>query len=203
MFKCIESKITWRIIFSVYETVSQEREENVEAFVDTERSGLEADRRSSIYRRNSSNYPRDNYQIENGKPKILLQVWDLTIHIFMSTTHSVLKSMTTSPSEHFPSLLNSSPNTNLVSNHSAMAPNNTTLNSQPTNQFRPHPANSQKKEEATDSTTEYSIPRMFLEHSKLHAYLARKEPNLIRLENRQLITLEERCYTLYDVSLYK
>merc|ERR1739846_21186 len=80
-----------------------------------------------------------------------------------------------------------------------MAPNNTTSTSQTT--IRPDPANSQKKEETTDSCTEYSIPRMFLEHSKLHAYIARKEPNLIRLENRQLITLEERCYTLYDVLL--
>ena len=34
--------------------------------------------------------------------------------------------------------------------------------------------------------------RKFLENDVLHEYLARKAPNLIRLE--------ERCYTLYDVS---
>ena len=101
--------------------------------------------------------------------------------------------MTTSPGKLFQSSsLNSSPNTNLVATQNTMAPNNTTLASQAMNQFRPDPANSQKKEEAADSSTEYSIPRMFLEHSKLHAYLARKEPNLIRLE--------KRGYTLYEVS---
>jgi hypothetical protein len=113
----------------------------------------------------------------------------------MGPTNFVLKNMTTSPSKLFPSLLNSSPNTNLVATQNAMAPNNTTLASQALNQCRPDPANSQSKEEASNSpkSSEYSIPRMFIENSKLHAYLARKEPNLIRLE--------KRCYTLYEVLL--
>ena len=122
-------------------------------------------------------------------------MWDLTIQIFMNnSTNSGLKIMTTSPNKLFPSSLNSSPNTNLVATQNAMAPNNTTLASQAI--IRPDPANSQKKEEDSDSnkSSEYSIPRMFIEHSKLHSYLARKEPNLIRLE--------KRCYTLYEVSWY-
>ena len=126
-------------------------------------------------------------------------MWDLTVQIFMSRSpsfNSVLKTtMTTSPGKLFQSSsLNSSPNTNLVATQNTMAPNNTTLASEATNQFRPDPANSQKKEEASESnrSSEYSIPRMFIENSKLHSYLARKEPNLIRLE--------KPSYTLYEVS---
>ena len=185
--------------FSVNEVIRREREENVETFVNTERSGLEGDRRSSIYRRTSFNYYIGNYNQndENGRFGFLsiLHLWDLTIQIFVSTTNSVFTGMTTSPGKLTPTLIrNSSPNYGLIVKQNTMPPNNTTLASQASNQLRANEPSTHQKEGNSNSakSSEYSTLRTFLENDVLHMYLARKAPRMIRLE--------ERSYTLYDVS---
>ena len=98
--------------------------------------------------------------------------------------------MTTSPGKHS-SLLSSSHNFNQIAFEGVMAPNNTPPASQALNQIRPDHANPQNKEGNRSTSSEYSIQRKFLENSTLHTYLAKKAPNLIKLE--------KRCYTLYEV----
>merc|ERR1712223_86125 len=63
------------------------------------------------------------------------------------------------------------------------------------NQVRSNPASQHEKEDSSSSSksNEYSRVRTFLENDVLHEYLARRAPNLVRLE--------ERSYTLYDVLL--
>ena len=182
----------------VNEVIGQEREENVESFVNTERSGLEGDRRSSIYRRNLNFYPTNKDQNDGhgifGFLSIL-NFWDLRIQILLSTKYSVGTGMTTSPGKLTPRLIrNSSPTCDSIISQNAMPPNNTTLASQALNQVRANQASSNEKEgnSGSEKSSEYSTVRKFLENDVLHEYLARKAPNLIRLE--------ERCYTLYDVS---
>jgi hypothetical protein len=72
-----------------------------------------------------------------------------------------------------------------------MEPNNAA--SQAMNNVRQYPNTAKVKEETlnSDGSSEYQTPRMFAKNSKLHSYLARKSPNVVRLE--------KHCYTLYEV----
>ena len=109
--------------------IGREREENVESFVNTERSGLEGDRRSSIYRRNLNFYPTNKDQ--NDGDGIfgflsILNFWDLRIQIYLSTKHSVPAGLTTSPGKLTPrSMRNSSPNCDPIISQNTMPPNST------------------------------------------------------------------------------
>ena len=183
--------------------IRREREENVESFVNTERSGLEGNRRGSIFRRNLLDSTSFNYYSRNngkydeydkqGFLSILL-LWDLTIQIFVSKPNSVLSGMTTSPGKLTSTFKrNSSPSCDSIVNQNEMPPNNTTLEaSQALNQVRSTQVSQHEKEDNSGKSNEYSRVRTFLENDVLHEYLARRAPNLIRLE--------ERSYTLYDVS---
>ena len=185
--------------------IRREREENVESFVNTERSGLEGNRRGSIFRRNlldSTSF--DYYSRNNGKYDdyerqgflSILLLWDLTIQIFVSKPNSVLSGMTTSPGKLTSTFKRfSSPSCDSIVNQNEMPPNNTNSEaSQALNQVRSNQASQHEKEDNSNysKSNEYSRVRTFLENDVLHEYLARKAPNLIRLE--------ERSYTLYDVS---
>ena len=199
------NSLIFRLFFAVNEVIRREREENVESFVNTERSGLEGNRRGSIFRRNILDFTSlDYYSRNNGKYDeydkqgflSILLLWDLTIQIFVSKPNSVLSGMTTSPGKLTSTFKrNSSPSCDSIVNQNEMPPNNTTLEaSQALNQVRSNQSSQDEKEDNSSSvkSNEYSRVRTFLENDVLHEYLARRAPNLIRLE--------ERSYTLYDVS---
>ena len=131
-----------------------------------------------------------NGKIENDS---LFEAWSLTIHATLTSTKTIQGMMETSV-KLTTTLLNSSPNSRLVRSQNVMAPNNGTL----TSQALPFPSNNVNSQciesNGTSSvpSSEYESTRMFLENSKLHAYLAKKDPNSI--------TLERRSYSLYEVS---
>ena len=130
-----------------------------------------------------------NGKIENDS---LFEAWNLTIHATLTSTKTIQGMMATSV-KLTTTLLNSSPSSRLVRSQNVMAPNNGTL----TSQALPFPSNNVNSQcTVTNGTSvppsEYETTRIFLENSKLHAYLAKKDPNSI--------TLERRSYSLYEVS---
>ena len=182
----------WLVLwfFSVNEATGEEREDDVETLICTERSGLVGDRRSSIFHRsvkrninNKYQVSDQGYQIQNEESRVfsISFLWGLTAQIFLSSSNTDVKDMETSPS-------------NLQGNSTTqdtMEPNNAA--SQAMNNVRQYPNTAKNKEETqnSDGSSEYQTPRMFAKNSKLHSYLARKSPNVVGLE--------KHCYTLYEV----
>ena len=158
----------------------------------TERSGLVGDRRSSIFYRsvkrsinNKYQVSEQGYHIQNEENRVfsISFLWGLTAQIFLSSSNADVKDMKTSPSD-----LQGN-----TSTQNTMEPNNAA--SQALNNVRQYPETAKVKEETlnSDGSSEYQTPRMFAKKSKLHSYLARKSPNVVRLE--------KHCYTLYEVCL--
>ena len=156
----------------------------------TERSGLVGDRRSSIFPSsvkksiNQTYQVSDQgYQIQNEENRVfsISFLWGLTAQIFLSSTNTDARDTATSLS----SLQGN------TSTQNTMEPNNAA--SQAMNNVRQYPNTAKNKEETlnSDGSSEYQTPRMFAKNSKLHSYLARKSPNVVRLE--------KHCYTLYEV----
>ena len=190
---------TYFFLFTGNTFITPEREENGLPFVDKEHPGLEGYRRRSIYRRSLEHtsyayVTNQSCHFENGEIEFfsILQAWVLTNQDTLGSMDQTVRKMTTSPVK-LANLHNTSPSYNLAPSPNAMPPNNGALASQAIPSFRSVPGNIQGKETCSDSTrnSEYHIPRLFLENSKLHAYLTNKVPNLIKLE--------ERNYTLYEV----
>ena len=178
------------MIFLVNEATGEEREDDVETLICTERSGLVGDRRSSIFHRSvkrsiNTKYQvsEQGYQIQNEENRVfsISFLWGLTAQIFLSSSNTDVKDMETSPSD-----LQGNPST-----QNTMEPNNAA--SQAMNNVRQYPNTAQSKQETlnSDGSSEYQTPRMFAKNSKLHSYLARKSPNVVGLE--------KHCYTLYEV----
>ena len=178
------------MIFLVNEATGKEREDDVETLICTERSGLVGDRRSSIFPSsvkrsiNNTNQVSDQgYQIQNEENRVfsISFLWGLTAQIFLSSTNTDARDTATSPS-----YIQGNSTT-----QDTMEPNNAA--SQAMNNVRQYPNIANNKEETlnSDGSSEYQTPRMFAKNSKLHSYLARKSPNVVRLE--------KHCYTLYEV----
>ena len=160
----------------------------------TERSGLVGDRRSSIFPssikrsiKNTYQVSDQGYQIQNEESRVfsISFLWGLTAQIFLSSTNTDVRDTATSPS-------------NLQGNstiQNTMEPNNAA--SQAMNNVRQYPETAKVKEEPlnSDGSSEYQTPRMFAKNSKLHSYLAKKSPNVVRLE--------KHCYTLYEVCFFR
>ena len=182
----------WLVLwfFSVNEATGEEREDNVDSLICTERSGLVGDRRSSIFPspikrsiKNTYQVSDQGYQIQNEENRVfsISFLWGLTAQIFLSSTNTDARDTATSLS----SLQGN------TSTQNTMEPNNAA--SQAMNNVRQYPNTAKNKEETlnSDGSSEYQTPRMFAKNSKLHSYLARKSPNVVRLE--------KHCYTLYEV----
>ena len=178
------------LFFLVDEATGEEREDDVESLICTERSGLVGDRRSSIFHRSvkrsiNNKYPvsEQGYQIQNEENRVfsISFLWCLTAQIFLSSSNTDVKDMETSPS----TLQENSTTQN------TMEPNNAA--SQAMNNVRQYPESAKVREEPLKSqgSSEYTTPRIFAKNSKLHSYLAKKSPNVVRLE--------KHCYTLYEV----
>ena len=111
----------------------------------------------------------------------ILFLWGLTTQIFLSSSNTDVRDTATS-------LSNLRGNSTI---QNKMEPNNAP--SQAMNNVRQYPETAKVKEAPlnSDGSSEYQTPRMFAKNSKLHSYLARKSPNVVRLE--------KHCYTLYEV----